>query len=312
MNRKLNYRENRTWDKTMNSHERLTNEYWTEEDFLSFPESGGSCLSRSKQWLDDSVKWTGRHARRLLTRRDLLKDTLLYGLLGLEIYEHSIAATMPRATAAMANSIPGPASESIESEQTPLLVLPKFSFLCPIRETNPSGVPSSRLPNATRAYRHGTHNGIDLYVPYDTPVRAIADGLITRSDSAYAELDQKMHSHLLEQSRILRETPSDAIERLKGRCVEIDHGEVEGFRIRSIYAHLSEASVAEGESVRRGDTIAATGNSGTSAGVNGTREDAHLHLEVRLQLPSNSEFYLGQGLPEGMVRHLLKEVFRHA
>jgi murein DD-endopeptidase MepM/ murein hydrolase activator NlpD len=177
---------------------------------------------------------------------------------------------------------------------------------------NPSEVPSSRLPNAPRVYRHGTHNGIDLYVPYNTPIRAIADGFITRSDSAYVELDPKMHSHLLEQSRILRGTPSDAIERLKGRCVEIDHGEVEGFRIRSIYAHLSETGVAEGESVRRGDIVASAGNSGTSAAVNGTREDAHLHLEIRLQLPANREFYLGQGLPEEMVRHLLKEVFRHA
>ena len=37
------------------------------------------------------------------------------------------------------------------------------------------------LPNAPRAYRHGTHRGIDFYVNWGTPVRAVADGVITVS-----------------------------------------------------------------------------------------------------------------------------------
>ncbi|MFO7446507.1 MAG: M23 family metallopeptidase [Ignavibacteriaceae bacterium] len=55
-----------------------------------------------------------------------------------------------------------------------------------------------------------------------------------------------------------------------GLAVEIDHG----FGYKTIYAHLSKASVKQGQKVSRGDYIAKTGNSGLSSGP-------HLHYEVQ-------------------------------
>ncbi len=54
-----------------------------------------------------------------------------------------------------------------------------------------------------------------------------------------------------------------------GLVVEIDHG----FGYRTIYAHLSKAMVKQGEKIKRGQTIAKSGNSGLSTGP-------HLHYEV--------------------------------
>ncbi|WP_337865584.1 M23 family metallopeptidase [Ignavibacterium sp.] len=54
-----------------------------------------------------------------------------------------------------------------------------------------------------------------------------------------------------------------------GLTVEIDHG----FGYKTVYAHLSKSLVKEGQSVKRGNRIALTGNSGLSTGP-------HLHYEV--------------------------------
>lgn len=54
-----------------------------------------------------------------------------------------------------------------------------------------------------------------------------------------------------------------------GMIVEIDHG----FGYRTIYAHLSNAIVKQGDSIKRGQVIAKSGNSGLSSGP-------HLHYEV--------------------------------
>jgi len=85
------------------------------------------------------------------------------------------------------------------------------------------------------------HNGIDINCDYGTTVRAPGNGKVV------------------------------VVERRSGfgLVIEIDHG----FGYRTIYAHLSKATVKEGENIKRGQTIAKSGNSGLSSGP-------HLHYEV--------------------------------
>ncbi len=54
-----------------------------------------------------------------------------------------------------------------------------------------------------------------------------------------------------------------------GLCIEIDHG----YGYRTVFGHLSSASVQVGKIVKRGDLLAKTGNTGLSSGP-------HLHYEV--------------------------------
>jgi murein DD-endopeptidase MepM/ murein hydrolase activator NlpD len=54
-----------------------------------------------------------------------------------------------------------------------------------------------------------------------------------------------------------------------GLYVEVDHGD-----ISSIYAHLSEAQVEEGQELRAGEVIGITGSSGRTTGE-------HLHFAIK-------------------------------
>jgi hypothetical protein len=67
-----------------------------------------------------------------------------------------------------------------------------------------------------------------------------------------------------------------------GRKVVIRHGTV----YTTLYAHLSSASVREGDRVRKGDVIGKAGDSGVATGV-------HLHFEIlRDGIPVNPERYI--------------------
>jgi murein DD-endopeptidase MepM/ murein hydrolase activator NlpD len=56
-----------------------------------------------------------------------------------------------------------------------------------------------------------------------------------------------------------------------GRCVEVAHG----LGLRTLYGHLDEIQVIEGQHVSRGESIGVVGTTGRSTGP-------HLHYEVRL------------------------------
>lgn len=95
--------------------------------------------------------------------------------------------------------------------------------------------------------RYGTrwgrmHYGLDLAVSTGTPVRAAADGRVTWSGSRGTY----------------------------GNLVIIDHGH----RVETRYAHNSRLAVRAGDSVKRGQIIAYSGNTGRSTGP-------HIHFEIR-------------------------------
>lgn len=87
------------------------------------------------------------------------------------------------------------------------------------------------------------HKGIDLASPTGTPIRATADGTVSRADwfSSY------------------------------GLYVSLEHGG----DIETRYGHMSRLNVAAGQAVRKGDIIGYVGSTGRSTGP-------HLHYEVRI------------------------------
>lgn len=92
-----------------------------------------------------------------------------------------------------------------------------------------------------KSHQNAFHEGLDIAVWYNTPVLAAAYGKVTHVGwkGGY------------------------------GRAVIIDHGQ--GYK--TLYGHLNGYKVKKGDYVKRGDTIALTGNSGRSTGP-------HLHYEI--------------------------------
>jgi murein DD-endopeptidase MepM/ murein hydrolase activator NlpD len=87
------------------------------------------------------------------------------------------------------------------------------------------------------------HNGVDYAAPIGTPVRTVADGVVTFSgwQNGY------------------------------GKTIEIDHGNGKS----TLYAHLSRHDVKKGQRVAQGQRVGAVGNTGWSTGP-------HLHFEFRV------------------------------
>jgi murein DD-endopeptidase MepM/ murein hydrolase activator NlpD len=89
-----------------------------------------------------------------------------------------------------------------------------------------------------------THQGLDFRVPTGTPVAAVNSGTVILAQSLYFE----------------------------GNCIVIDHGQ----GLLTLYLHLSEMRVQEGERVVKGQQIGLSGGTGRATGP-------HLHLAVRWQ-----------------------------
>lgn len=90
------------------------------------------------------------------------------------------------------------------------------------------------------------HNGWDIGVTIGTPVSTIADGKVIAVGPA----------------------------RGYGKWVAIDHGTINGTRVTSEYGHISSSNVSVGQTVKQGQVIAKSGNTGTSSGP-------HLHITIR-------------------------------
>ena len=104
------------------------------------------------------------------------------------------------------------------------------------------------------------HSGVDISVPYGTPVHAAGDGIVSSAEfmSGY------------------------------GRLITVDHGH--GLSTR--YGHLSGFAIAAGQHVHRGEVIGYVGTTGRVT-------SPHLHYEVRIQsVPVNPHKYLRTTLAE--------------
>ena len=97
------------------------------------------------------------------------------------------------------------------------------------------------------------HHGQDFGVLTGTPVYAPADGVVKSRNGKTGY----------------------------GKTVILDHG----YGIKTIFAHLSKYAIKPGDTVKRGDLIAYSGNTGRSTGP-------HLHYEVRVKnAPVNPRHY---------------------
>ncbi len=98
------------------------------------------------------------------------------------------------------------------------------------------------------------HSGLDISVPYGTPIHAAADGVVVFA----------------------------AIMNGYGNLIELDHG----YGISTRYGHLSGFAITAGQHVRRGQIIGYVGATGRAT-------SPHLHYEVRVQnVPVNPHKYL--------------------
>lgn len=118
-------------------------------------------------------------------------------------------------------------------------VLWSLPFLPPVADFRPGPFGSRRVINGEP---RSPHAGIDLVLPEGTPVVAIADGVVAFAGEQF----------------------------FGGRSVVLDHGG----GLFSVYYHLKEAAVSDGQRVARGERIGAVGMSGRATGP-------HLHFSVR-------------------------------
>lgn len=109
-------------------------------------------------------------------------------------------------------------------------------FLCPVDYTYIS------------RYMDNSHRGDDLAADKGAPVYAVQDGVVTYADFHYSY----------------------------GYCVILDHGTgPDGNQWSTLYAHMDDYTVANGQVVKAGELIGHVGSTGNSTGN-------HLHFEVFL------------------------------
>jgi murein DD-endopeptidase MepM/ murein hydrolase activator NlpD len=111
----------------------------------------------------------------------------------------------------------------------------------------PAVAPISDVFGTQRVFNGKTqssHLGLDFRVPSGTPVAAMNRGTVLLARPLYFE----------------------------GNCVVLDHGQ----GLLTIYMHLSEFKVKEGEQVARGQEVGLSGGTGRATGP-------HLHVAVRWQ-----------------------------
>ena len=159
------------------------------------------------------------------------------------------------------------------------------------------------FPGARRLYRYGVHEGMDIFGPaMGTPVRAVKDGKVLRSDNNFVDMTAAKYDSVMEQCRRDHKTSDKNEDLFRGCQVWIDHGN--GMVTR--YAHLNRTNpeLRVGANVKRGELIGYVGVSGTGQNLPGRAKYPHLHFEIRM-----GDKYLGWGLTPQETIGLYEDIF---
>ena len=154
----------------------------------------------------------------------------------------------------------------------------------------------SLLPNAPRAYRAGTHQGVDIGCPtLGYPVVAALGGRVAVAVGDFQDPSPRERNQMLDTAKALGATPPYTLVMLYGRYVVVDHGIIDGAgHVVSLYAHLEsvDPGIGPGMWVDAGQPLGGIGNSGTRSGAaRSPYEQLHLHWELHIDGQ-----YLGAGL----------------
>jgi len=154
-----------------------------------------------------------------------------------------------------------------------------------------------QLPNAPRAYRNGTHRGIDLGCPGSgNTTFASYPGTVVYLVDDYKTPSASDRNYLLNIAGRAESTPHWTLMMLYGNVVIVDHGEIPGAgNVVTISAHLQDVYVELGDQVTAGQPLGEVGNQGTNAAAVGVfgADDPSLHLHWELYI---NGWHLGQGL----------------
>jgi len=163
------------------------------------------------------------------------------------------AAKYPSITVTVAKRYTEPSKEQLERiHQDKTVKQDVFQHTDPEREWSgkfraPVDVPISDVFGTRRTFNgkvQSMHQGLDYAAPTGTPVSAVNAGTVLLAGPLYFE----------------------------GNCVVLDHGQ----GLLTLYLHLSEIKVKQGERITRGQEIGLSGGTGRATGP-------HLHLAVRWQ-----------------------------
>ena len=170
----------------------------------------------------------------------------------------------------------------------------------------------SALPNAPRAYRSGTHQGVDFGCSrLGQPVVAALAGRVVMAAGDFEDPAPQQRHRLLDTASALGATPAYTLVMLYGNYVAVDHGIIDGVgHVMSLYAHLDalDTGIRPGLWVEAGQSLGTIGNSGTYAGASGaTGAQLHLHWELHID-----GHYLGIGLSGTDTRAVYTALFADA
>jgi murein DD-endopeptidase MepM/ murein hydrolase activator NlpD len=163
------------------------------------------------------------------------------------------AAKYPSITVTVAKRYTEPSKEQLERiHQDKTVKQDVFQHTDPEREWSgkfraPVDVAISDVFGTRRTFNgkvQSMHQGLDYAAPTGTPVSAVNAGTVLLAGPLYFE----------------------------GNCVVLDHGQ----GLLTLYLHLSEIKVKQGERITRGQEIGLSGGTGRATGP-------HLHLAVRWQ-----------------------------